>query len=102
MLDAAAFFAANSYVDDNYLVTTTFTAYLTHPVSKGIIRSERKVVNKNNTQIIAVSVLFDNQNREIARDSGIFVESKFPLKNAKGYSLDYCFDGVPHSWGFLF
>jgi len=88
MLDDAAFFAASSYVDDNFLVTTTFTTYLTRSMSKGVIRSKGEVVNKNNTQIISESVLFDDQNREIARGSGIFVQSKFPLKNALGYSLD--------------
>ena len=32
MLDDAAFLAANSYVEDIFLVTTSFTTYLTRPV----------------------------------------------------------------------
>ena len=85
MLDDAAFFASNSYVDDVFLVTTSFTTYLTRPVSNGKILSKGKVVNKNNSQIIAESILFDEQNREVARGSGIFVRSKFPLEEALGY-----------------
>ena len=86
MLDDAAFFASNSYVDDVFLVTTSFTTYLTRPVSKGKIHSKGKVVNKNKSQIIAESILFDDEEREIARGSGIFVRSKFSLEEALGYS----------------
>lgn len=85
MLDDSAFFAANSYVEDVFLVTTSFTTYLTRPVSKGKIRSKGTVVNKNKSQIIAESILFDDQKREIARGSGLFVRSKFPLEDALGY-----------------
>tara|TARA_Y100001970_G_C13541082_1_gene512284 strand:- start:13 stop:489 length:477 start_codon:yes stop_codon:yes gene_type:complete len=85
MLDDAAFFASNSYVEDVFLVTTSFTTYLTRPVSKGKIQSIGKVVNQNKTQIISESVLYDDKKREIARGSGIFVRSKFPLQDALGF-----------------
>ncbi len=85
MLDDAAFFASNSYIDDVFLVTTSFTTYLTRPVSKGKIISKGTVVNKNKSQIIAQSIIYDEENREVARGSGIFVRSKFPLKKALGY-----------------
>tara|TARA_B100000945_G_scaffold96160_1_gene75154 strand:+ start:5255 stop:5692 length:438 start_codon:yes stop_codon:yes gene_type:complete len=85
MLDDAAFLAANSYVEDVFLVTTSFTTYLTRPVSNGKIKSYGKVVNMNNTQFITESVLFNEQKKEIGRGSGIFVKSKFPLSKAMGY-----------------
>ena len=85
MLDDAAFLAANSYVEDIFLVTTSFTTYLTRPVSNGKIKSYGKVVNMNNTQFITESVLFNEQKKEIGRGSGIFVKSKFPLSKAMGY-----------------
>ena len=80
-----AFLAANSYVEDIFLVTTSFTTYLTRPVSNGKIKSYGKVVNMNNTQFITESVLFNEQKKEIGRGSGIFVKSKFPLSKAMGY-----------------
>lgn len=36
-------------------------------------------------QWIAESVIYDEENREIARGNGIFVRSKVQLKDAKGY-----------------
>ena len=39
MLDDAAFFAANSLERDVFVPTTSFTTYLTRPVSSGTLRS---------------------------------------------------------------
>lgn len=86
LLDDSAFFAANSYEDEVFVLTTSFTTYITRPVSQGIMRAEGKVVNMNRTQFIVESVAYDSENREIARGSGIFVRGKFPLKDALGYS----------------
>ena len=86
MLDDAAFFAASSHSIDFFLITISFNTYLTKPVSKGTIKSIGKVVNKNKTQIIAESVLYNYEKIEIARGSGVFLKSKFPLKKAKGYN----------------
>lgn len=87
MLDDAAFFASNSYEQEVFVLTTSFTTYLTRPVSEGIIRALGKVVNKNRTQFIAESVLFDSKGMEIGRGNGVFVRSKIPLNEAKGYSV---------------
>jgi uncharacterized protein (TIGR00369 family) len=84
-LDNAAFFAVNSLVEDVFVLTTSFTTYLTRPVSEGIVLAVGKVVNRNRTQFIAESVLFDTAKKEIARASGIFVRSKIPLSEAIGY-----------------
>ena len=75
-LDNAAFFAANSLVEDVFVLTTSFTTYITRPVSEGIIKSIGKVVNQNRSQFICESVLFDSKEKEIARTTGIFVRSK--------------------------
>ncbi len=61
MLDDAAFFAANSYEKDFFVLTTSFTTYLTRPVSKGRLRAVGKVVNQNNSQFIAESVVYDSE-----------------------------------------
>ncbi len=84
-LDNAAFFAVNSLVEDVFVLTTSFTTYITRPVSEGVVTACGKVVNRNRTQFIAESVLYDSNEREIARANGIFVRSKVPLSAEIGY-----------------
>ena len=86
MLDDAAFFAANSLEEEFFVLTTSFTTYITRPVAAGKMKAIGKVVNRNNTQFIAESVVYDSEEREIGRGSGIFVRGKFPLENAAGYA----------------
>ena len=86
LLDDAAFFAANSLEQTVFVLTTSFTLYLTRPVSSGIIRSVGKVVNQNKTQFIAESVAYDSAGKELGRGSGIFVRGKVPLVEALGYA----------------
>lgn len=85
MLDDAAFFAANSLESEVFVLTTSFTTYLTRPVSAGTITSEGRVVNRNRSQWIAESVLYDDQRREIGRGNGIFVRSRMLLADTPGY-----------------
>ena len=86
MLDDSAFFAANSLEAEVFVLTTSFTTYLTRPVSTGRLRSEGRVVNQNRTQIIAESIVFDDEGNEIGRGNGIFVRGKSPLRGARGYA----------------
>ena len=86
MLDDAAFFAANSLETDYFVLTTSFTTYLTRPVSQGRLEAIGKVVNRNNSQFIAEAVVYDDEGREIGRGNGIFVRSKMPLAGAQGYA----------------
>ncbi len=86
MLDDAAFFAANSLEAEVLVLTTSFTTYLTRPVSSGILRSVGRVVNRNKTQFIAESVVYDSKGKEIGRGNGLFVRSKLLLKDAAGYT----------------
>lgn len=52
MLDDAAWYAANSLERESFLVTTSFTTYITRPVSVGVVRAIGRVVNKNKSQLI--------------------------------------------------
>ncbi len=88
MLDDSAFFAANSLEFDVFVLTTSFTTYLTRPVSKGKMRAIGKVVNLNKSQFIAESVVYDAEDREIGRGNGIFVRSKQLLSNTAGYTIN--------------
>jgi uncharacterized protein (TIGR00369 family) len=85
VLDDSAFFAANSLEEDVFVLTSSFTTYITRPVSSGTMRAVGKVVNKNRSQWVVESVVFDSEDREIARGNGIFVRSKVLLKDAAGY-----------------
>ncbi len=86
MLDDAAFFAANSLEPDYFVLTTSFTTYLTRPVSAGKLKSVGRVVNSNKSQFIAESIVYDEQGREIGRGNGIFMRSKMPLADVPGYT----------------
>ena len=85
MLDDAAWFAVNSLVDDVFVLTTSFTVYLTAPVSSGTLRSVGRVVSIGRTLWIAEAIAFDDDDREIARGSGTFVEGRQALGPAVGY-----------------
>ena len=85
MLDDAAFFAANSLETDYFVLTTSFTTYLTRPVSDGRLRSVGKVVNRTKSQFIAESIVYDSAGNELGRGNGIFVRSKMLLSDAMGY-----------------
>ena len=47
MLDDAAFFAANSLEPEVFVLTTSFTTYITRPISEGKMIAKGKVVNRN-------------------------------------------------------
>lgn len=85
MLDDAAFFAANSLEDELFVLTTSFTTYITRPVASGKMKSIGKVVNMNKSQFIVEAIVYDAEGREIGRGNGIFVRGKLPLVEAAGY-----------------
>ncbi|AGH45537.1 PaaI family thioesterase [Paraglaciecola psychrophila] len=87
MLDDAAWYAANSLEQEYFLVTVSFTTYITRPVSSGKMRAVGRVVNKNTSQFISEAVVYDADGREIGRGNGVFVRSKALLANAQGYTL---------------
>jgi len=85
MLDDAAFFAASSLEREVFLLTASFTTYLTRPISSGIIRSVGTVANKTRTQFIAEAIAYNAEGKEIGRGSGIFVRGRTPLDSTTGY-----------------
>jgi uncharacterized protein (TIGR00369 family) len=84
-LDDAAFFAVSSLVEDCFVLTSSFNLYMLAPVSEGVIRSVGKVVRGGGSSFLAESVLYNDQEREIARGSGMFVKSKIRLVPEMGY-----------------
>jgi uncharacterized protein (TIGR00369 family) len=84
-LDDAAFFAANSVVDDAFVLTATFYVQLIRPVREGKMRAIGKLVQSGATTLFAESVLYDDNGREIARGQGSFVRSRVALTPEMGY-----------------
>lgn len=87
MLDDAAFFAANSLEPELFVLTVSFTTYLTRPVSSGVLRSVANVVNTTKSQFIVESIVYNSDDKEIGRGNGIFVRSKIPLTPEIGYAV---------------
>jgi uncharacterized protein (TIGR00369 family) len=86
-LDDAAYFAANSLVEEVLLLTSTFHVSLLRPISQGEIRARGTVVHKAGQLIYAESVAADSAGREIARGTGSFARSRLELTPALGYRL---------------
>ena len=84
-LDDAAFFAVSSLVRDVFVVTASFTLYLTRPVTGGILRSEGRVTSRSKSLFVAEAVLFVEPDREVARGSGTFMRSRVALSEDMGY-----------------
>ncbi len=87
LLDDAAFFAANSLEKEFFVLTTSFTTYLTRPISSGTMRAVGKVVNNNSSQFIAEAVVYNDENKEIGRGNGLFIRSKMKLSEVLGYNV---------------
>jgi uncharacterized protein (TIGR00369 family) len=84
-LDDATFFAANSLVEDVFMLTTDFHIQLTRPVSEGELRAVGTVVNDHPEQLIADGVLYDGEGTQIARGTGTFARSDVELEAEMGY-----------------
>ena len=78
-LDDAAFFAANSLVEDVWLLTSSFEIHLLRPVSEGDITAAGRVVHQSRRRVLAESELRDDAGQLLARGTGTFMPSKNAL-----------------------
>ena len=85
LLDDAAFFAAASLEPEMFVLTTSFTTYLTRPVVSGTMKAVGRVVNQTRSQFIAEAVVYDAEDRELGRGNGVFVRGRLRLADALGY-----------------
>lgn len=85
-LDDSCFFAANSLEAEVFVLTTSFTTYITRPISASTMTAVANVVNANRTQWIVESVATDARGREVARGNGIMVRSKIQLSDVPSYA----------------
>ena len=84
-MDDAAFFAVASAVEDVFVVTVSFTTYLTRPISEGYMRATGKIVHQSRRLFLAEAVVVDDKGRQIARGNGSFMKSHIPLTPEIGY-----------------
>lgn len=84
-LDDATFFAANSIVEDVFVLTTDFHLQLTRPISTGELVATAEVVNDHPKQLIADGVLHDGEGNQLARGTGTFLKSDVELGPDVGY-----------------
>ena len=84
-LDDAAFFAVSSLVTDVFVLTASFTVYLTRPVTSGTMRAVGRVVHRSRSLFLAEAELFDDQGKLAGRGSGSFMRSASALTPAIGY-----------------
>jgi uncharacterized protein (TIGR00369 family) len=85
-LDDSAFFAANSLVEDVFVLTVSFNLFLVRQVSHGELRATGTVVHRSRSFIVADSVVLDSEGRQVARGSGSFMRSQIPLTAQIGYA----------------
>ncbi len=84
-MDDAAFFAVNSLVEDVFVLTVSFTTYLTRPIHEGFMRATGKNVHQSRRLFLAEAVVVDDKGRQIARGNGSFMRSSTPLTAEIGY-----------------
>ena len=85
MLDDAAFYAANTFVTDRFLLTTSFNLHFTKPVRTGRVVAEGRWVSGRKRVFVAESRLVDEDGDEIGRGTGTFMRSHIPLSSLPGY-----------------
>ncbi len=84
-LDDAAFFAANSQVDDVFVLTVSFNVHMFRPVATGMLTAEGRLTHRSGRFFFAESRLCDGDGNEIGRGSGTFSRSRIALTPEIGY-----------------
>lgn len=84
-LDDVTFFAANSVVEDVFVLTVSFNLYLTRPIAEGEVIARGKLVSRSKRLYLAEGVLEDERGRQIARGSGAFMPGSMALSAEIGY-----------------
>lgn len=85
LLDDAAFFAANSIVEDVFVVTGSFEIKLLKPVFGGKLLAVGEMTKNLGSKLEARSRLFDENGDLVATGSGIFVKTKMELTSIESY-----------------
>lgn len=87
MLDDATFFAANSLIEDVFVLTVSFNLYLLRPISSGMVRAVATVVSHSARLIVAEGEVFNEAGKVVAKGSGSFMPGRSALTPEIGYQL---------------
>lgn len=79
LLDDAAYFAAASRVQDQFLVTASFHTLFMRPGKPGPLHAVGRLISAGRQQLIAEASVYDERNRELARGQGCFSRSGMGL-----------------------
>ena len=79
MLDDAAFFAAQSVVEDYMLLTASFNITFKMPVTNGWIKSIGKLLSVSEKEFNAEAKMYNSKNEIVAFCNGVFKKSKISL-----------------------
>tara|TARA_R110000868_G_scaffold64694_1_gene194247 strand:+ start:123 stop:560 length:438 start_codon:yes stop_codon:yes gene_type:complete len=85
LLDDAAFFAANSVIEDVFVLTSSFNLSLIRPANKGKLRSVGKLRSQSKNVLIAEATIYNEDGKEIAFGTGTFMRSRVELTPEIGY-----------------
>ncbi|HQU74127.1 MAG TPA: PaaI family thioesterase [Calditrichia bacterium] len=84
-MDDAAYFACQSLVRDNFLLTASFTVYLLRPFQGGTIRAQGRVISAGRRQLLAEAEVEDQRGKLLGKGSGLFTRSETPLDTLADY-----------------
>ena len=79
VLSDAAQLAANSLVDDRYVMPEFFNMYVTWPIVKGPITAEAQVISARDTVFTIEAYLVDSDGNRLAHGHGVFGRSAVEL-----------------------
>ena len=79
MLDDAAFFAAQSVVEDYMLLTASFNITFKMPVKNGYIKTTGTLCSITKKEFTAESKMYNSKNELVAFGNGIFKKSKISI-----------------------
>jgi uncharacterized protein (TIGR00369 family) len=85
LCDDAAFFAANSQVDDVFVLTASYQIDLVRPVAEGVLYAVGRLVHPGRTRLLAEAEVHTEAGKLVARGRGSFLRSGIPLTSAAGY-----------------
>jgi len=87
-MDDAAFFAANSVVEEVFVLTTSFNIHLLRPVTEGTLIANGTLVSETKSLLIADAELTDETGRLLGRGTGSFMRSRMLLADVPGYAVE--------------
>ncbi len=85
LLDDAAFFAANSIVEDVFVVTGSFEIKFLRPILSGKLLAVGEMTKNLGNKLEARASLFDGDGNLMGSGSGIFVKTKMELTSIESY-----------------